>query len=57
VGSKKLFEGSVTARMSGIEKGIKKAVGGGKSTGGKKGKKSGGSPEKKVAKAAKRLMK
>ncbi len=44
--------------MSGIEKEIKKAVGGGKSTGGKKsGKKSGGSPEKKVAKAAKRLMK
>jgi hypothetical protein len=40
--------------MSGIEKKIKKAVGGGKSTGGKK---SGGSPEKKVAKAAKRLMK
>jgi hypothetical protein len=43
--------------MSGIEKQIKKAVGGKKATGGKKGKKSGGSPEKRVAKAAKRLLK
>jgi hypothetical protein len=42
--------------MAGIEKKIKNAVGG-KSTGSKKGKKSGGSPEKKVAKAAKGLMK
>jgi hypothetical protein len=48
----------VAARMAGIEKEIKKAVGGKGSTGGKKGKKSsGGSPEKKVAKAAKRLLK
>ena len=45
----------MTARMSGIEKQIKKAVGGKKSTGGKK--KSGGSPEKKVAKSAKKLLK
>lgn len=44
--------------MSGIEKGIKKAVGGSKPTGSKKGKKSsGGSPEKKAADAAKRLLK
>jgi hypothetical protein len=44
--------------MSGIEKAIKKAVGGSKSTGGKKSKKSsGGSAEKKVAKYAKRLLK
>lgn len=42
--------------MAGVEKQIKKAVGG-KATGGKKGKKSGGSPEKKVAKTAKRLLK
>jgi hypothetical protein len=42
--------------MAGIEKKIKKAVGG-KSTGSKKGKKSGGSTEKKVAKSAKRLLK
>lgn len=43
--------------MAGIEKQIKKAVGG-KATGGKKGKKSsGGSTEKKVAKAAKGLLK
>lgn len=41
--------------MAGIEKEIKKAVGGKGSTGGKKS--SGGSPEKKVAKAAKRLLK
>lgn len=41
--------------MSGIEKQVKKAVGGKKSGGGKK--KSGGSPEKKVAKSAKRLLK
>lgn len=41
--------------MSGIEKQVKKAVGGKKATGGKK--KSGGSPEKKVAKSAKRLLK
>ena len=43
--------------MSGIEKQIKQAVGGKKATGGKKGKKSGGSPEKKVAKAAKGFLK
>ena len=45
--------------MAGIEKEIKKAVGGKSPTGSKKGKKSsgGGSMEKKVAKAAKRLMK
>jgi hypothetical protein len=43
--------------MSGIEEQIKKAAGGKKATGGKKGKKSGSSPEKKVAKAAKRLLK
>jgi hypothetical protein len=43
--------------MAGMEKEIKKAVGDSKSSGGKKGKKSGGSPEKKVAKAAKRLLK
>jgi hypothetical protein len=55
-GNQKLFEGSVTWRMAGIEKEIKKAAGG-KSTGGKKTKKSGGSPEKKVAKTAKRLLK
>ncbi len=44
--------------MAGIEKEIKKAVGG-KTTGSKKsGKKSGGGPvEKKVAKSAKRLLK
>ena len=42
--------------MSGIEKQVKKAVGGKKSTGGKK-KSSGGSVEKKVAKSAKRLLK
>lgn len=42
--------------MSGIEKQVKKAVGGKKATGGKK-KSSGGSPEKKVAKSAKRLLK
>jgi hypothetical protein len=43
--------------MSGIEKQVKKAVGG-KATGSKKGKKSGGgSVEKKVAKSAKRLLK
>lgn len=41
--------------MSGIEKQVKKAVGGKKATGGKK--KSGGSTEKKVAKSAKRLLK
>ena len=41
--------------MSGIEKQVKKAVGGKKATGGKK--KSGGSPEKKVAKSAKKLLK
>ena len=46
----------MTTRMSGIEKQVKKAVGG-KATGGKKGKKSGGSPEKKVAKSAKKLLK
>ncbi|HEV2742097.1 MAG TPA: hypothetical protein VGV91_02975 [Rubrobacter sp.] len=40
--------------MSGIEKQVKKAVKG--ASGGKK-KKSGGSPEKKVAKSAKRLLK
>jgi hypothetical protein len=44
--------------MSGIEEEIKKAVGGDKSTDGKKSsKKSGGSMEKKVAKSAKRLLK
>lgn len=45
--------------MAGIEKEIKKAVGGKKSTGSKKSKKSssGGSVEKKVAKSAKRLLK
>ena len=43
--------------MAGIEEQIKKAAGGKKATGGKKGKKSGSLPEKKVAKAAKRLMK
>ena len=44
--------------MAGIEKEIKKAAEGSKSTGGKNSsKKSGGSPEKKVAKAAKRLLK
>ena len=44
--------------MSGIEKAIKKAVGGSKSTDGKKSKKSsGGSAENKVAKYAKRLLK
>lgn len=43
--------------MAGIEKQIKKAVGGKKATGGKKRKKSGGSTEKKVAKTAKRLLK
>ncbi len=43
--------------MAGIEKQIKKAVGSKKATGGKKGKRSGSSPEKKVAKAAKRLLK
>ena len=49
---------SVTARMAGIEKEIKKGVGGSKSTGGKKSSKmSGGSVEKKVAKVAKRLLK
>ena len=42
--------------MAGIEKQIKKAVGG-KATGTKKTKKSGGSTEKKVAKTAKRLLK
>ena len=42
--------------MSGIEKQVKKAVGGKKATGGKK-KSSGGSVEKKVAKSAKRLLK
>ncbi len=43
--------------MAGIEKEIKKAVGG-KTTGSKKSKKSsGGSVEKKVAKSAKRLLK
>ena len=42
--------------MSGIEKQVKKAVGGKKATGGKK-KSSGGSPEKKIAKSAKRLLK
>jgi hypothetical protein len=52
----KLFKGA-WSRMSGIEKEIKKAVGGKKATGGRKGKKSGGSPEKRVAKAAKRLLK
>lgn len=46
----------MTARMSGIEKQVKKAVGGKKATGGKK-KSSGGSVEKKVAKSAKRLLK
>ena len=43
--------------MAGIEKEIKKAVGGSKTTGGKKSKKSGGSVEKKVAKSAKRILK
>ena len=43
--------------MAGIEKQVKKAVGGSKSSGSKKGKKSGGSPEKKVAKSAKKLLK
>ena len=42
--------------MAGIEKQVKKAVGG-KKSGGSKGKKSGGSPEKKIAKSAKRLLK
>ena len=41
--------------MAGIEKQVKKAVGGKKATGGKK--KSGGSPEKKIAKSAKKLLK
>ncbi len=42
--------------MAGIEKQVKKAVKG--ASGDKKGKKSsGGSPEKKVAKAAKKLLK
>ncbi len=41
--------------MAGIEKQVKKAVGGKKGTGGKK--KSGGSPEKKIAKSAKKLLK
>jgi len=42
--------------MAGVEKQIKKAAGG-KATGSNKGKKSGGSTEKKVAKSAKRLLK
>ena len=46
----------VTAPMAGIEKQVKKAVGGAKS-GGKKGKKSGGSTEKKVANKAKKILK
>ncbi len=41
--------------MAGIEKQVKKAVKG--ASGGKKTKKSGGSPEKKVAKSAKKLLK
>jgi hypothetical protein len=40
--------------MAGIENEIKKAVGASKSAGSKK---SGGSPDKKVTKAAKRLLK
>ena len=43
--------------MAGIEKQIKKAVGGSKSGGGNKGKKSGGSPEKKAVNKAKGLLK
>lgn len=44
--------------MAGVEKQIKKAVGGKKgATGGKKSKKSGGSTEKKVANKAKNLLK
>ncbi len=42
--------------MAGIEKQVKKAVKG-KTGGGKKGKKSGGSPEKKVANKAKNILK
>lgn len=43
--------------MSGIEKQVKKAVGGKKSGGSKKGKGSGGSAEKKAVNKAKGLLK
>lgn len=44
--------------MAGVEKEIKKAVGGKKgATGGKKRKKSGGSAEKKIANKAKNMLK
>ncbi len=47
----------MTALMAGIEKGIKKAMGGKKSGGGKKGKSSGGSAEKKAVNKAKGMLK